>query len=172
MLTSNPYRAATSGAASAEATMGWTRSKADIAGRTSEVQTFAGSTLPAPWGGNFTTTGTVATVYDGRFTTVMDWAGKVQRNKVDGLARLITFDEPSDAANTLGSQSSSTQATNYKYDALGNLTLVTQGNQTRSFSYSSVGRLLSASNPESGVIDYEYDANGKRDTTQACKVVS
>lgn len=160
VLTSNPYRAATSGAASDEATMGWTRSKADIAGRTIELQTFAGSTLPAPWGENSTSTGRVATVYDGVFTTVTDQAGKVRRSKVDGLGRLIRVDEPSDAANTLGSQASPTQATNYQYNALGNLTLVTQGNQTRSFSYSSLGRLLSASNPESGVIDYEYDANG------------
>jgi YD repeat-containing protein len=160
VLTSNPYRAATSGAAGAEATMGWTRTRADNAGRIREVQTFAGSTLPAPWGANSTTTGTVATVYDGVFTTVTDQAGKVRRSKVDGLGRLIRVDEPSDAANTLGSQSSPTQATNYQYDALGSLTLVTQGAQTRSFSYSSLGRLLSASNPESGVIDYEYDASG------------
>jgi|GEM_PF-3594599 len=102
----------------------------------------------------------MATVYEGRFTTITDQAGKVRRSKVDGLGRLIRVDEPSDAANTLGSQASPTQATNYQYDALGNLTLVTQGSQTRSFSYSSLGKLLSASNPESGVIDYEYDANG------------
>ncbi|HEX2268821.1 MAG TPA: hypothetical protein VHH35_04780, partial [Pyrinomonadaceae bacterium] len=43
---------------------------------------------------------------------------------------------------------------------MNNLTVVTQGSQTRSFSYSSLGRLLSASNPESGVISYEYDEAG------------
>jgi YD repeat-containing protein len=140
--------------------MGWTRTKADNAGRTFEVQTFAGSVLPAPWAGNSTSTGTVATAYDSIYTTVMDQAGKVRRSKLDGLGRLIRVDEPSDAANTLGSQDSPTQATNYQYDALGNLTQVLQGNQSRSFTYSSLGRLKSASNPESGVIDHEYDANG------------
>lgn len=160
VLTSNPYRAATSGAAGSESTMGWTRTRADYAGRAVEVQTFASSTLPAPWAGNAATTGAVATVYDGMYTIVTDQAGKVRRSKVDGLGRLIRVDEPSDAANTLGSQESPTQATSYQYDALNNLTQVMQGTQPRNFGYSSLGRLLSASNPESGVISYEYDATG------------
>jgi RHS repeat-associated protein len=160
VLTSNPYRAATSDAAGGETTMGWTRSRADKSGRMIEVQTFAGTTLPAPWATNAVTTGTVATAYDGVYTTVTDQAGKVRRSKVDGLGRLIRVDEPSDAANTLGSQSSPTQATSYQYNALDNLTVVTQGDQTRSFSYSSLSRLTSATNPESGVISYEYDEVG------------
>jgi YD repeat-containing protein len=121
VLTSNPYRASTLSAAGSEPTMGWTRTKADTTGRTIEVRTFAGSALPGPWAGNSTSTGTVATVYDSIYTTVMDQAGKVRRSKVDGLGRLIRVDEPSDPANTLGSQNSPTQATNYQYDALGNL---------------------------------------------------
>ena len=35
-----------------------------------------------------------------------------------------------------------------------------QGVQTRTFSYSSLSRLLSATNPESGTISYQYDLNG------------
>lgn len=160
VLTSNPYRAATSGAAGGEATMGWTRTKADKSGRTIEVQTFAGSTLPAPWAGNTSSTGAIARVYDGIYMTMTDQAGKVRRSKLDGLGRLIRIDEPSDTANSLGIPDLPNQATNYQYNAMNNLTQVTQGSQTRSFSYSSLGRLTSASNPESGVIDYEYDANG------------
>lgn len=38
--------------------------------------------------------------------------------------------------------------------------MVTQGIQTRSFAYSSLSRLLSATNPESGLIQYAYDNNG------------
>jgi RHS repeat-associated protein len=160
VLTSNPYRSATSNAAAGEPTMGWSRTKSGNGGRTIEMQTFAGSTLPAPWGGNSSSTGAVTTVYDGIFMTVMDQAGRIRRSKVDGLGRLIRVDEPSDAVNTLGSQDSPTQDSRYEYDALGNLTVVTQGTQTRSFGYSSLGRLMSASNPESGVISYEYDESG------------
>ena len=42
-------------------------------------------------------------------------------------------------------------ATSYAYDALDNLTRVTQGSQSRTFGYDSLGRLLCASNPESRV---------------------
>jgi YD repeat-containing protein len=44
--------------------------------------------------------------------------------------------------------------------ALGNLTGVAQGVQTRSFTYSSMSRLAKAQNPESGTILYGYDPNG------------
>src|SRR5690606_23368369 len=50
--------------------------------------------------------------------------------------------------------------TSYGYDPLNNLTAVNQGQQTRSFTYSSLSRLLTATNPESGTISYSYDPNG------------
>ena len=50
--------------------------------------------------------------------------------------------------------------TSYGYNALGNLTRVTQGTQTRTFAYDSLSRLTSATNPESGAIAYSYDNNG------------
>ncbi len=50
--------------------------------------------------------------------------------------------------------------TSYQYDALNNLTQVTQGSQTRTFIYDSLSRLTSATNPESGTITYQYDNNG------------
>src|SRR6185369_888180 len=52
VLSSNPYRAATSSAAGGETTMGWTRSKSDNGGRVIDVQTFCGASAPAPWGAN------------------------------------------------------------------------------------------------------------------------
>jgi RHS repeat-associated protein len=56
---------------------------------------------------------------------------------------------------------------------MNNLTDVTQGSQTRSFSYSSMGRLTSATNPESGTISYTYDENGNVHTrTQNGKTVT
>ncbi len=50
--------------------------------------------------------------------------------------------------------------TSYAYDVLGNLRTVTQGSQTRTFSYDSLSRLTSAFNPESGTVNYRYDQNG------------
>lgn len=158
-LVSNPYRANTSSTAGSEATMGWTRSRNDKGGRTIAVETFSGATLPAPWGANSSSTGTVATAYDANATTVTDQAGKLRRSITDGLGRLSRIDEP-DASGALGSLTSPTQATSYAYDALDNLTTVSQGVQTRTFVYSSLKRLTSASNPESGTISYGYDNNG------------
>src|SRR5258708_6671024 len=56
----------------------------------------------------------------------------------------------------------------YSYDTLGNLLQVTQQGGTsdqskwrvRTFTYDSLGRLLTANNPESGTISYSYDATG------------
>lgn len=54
----------------------------------------------------------------------------------------------------------------YSYDVLGNLTQVNQkgdGSQTarvRTFTYDSLSRLTQAVNPESGTINYTYDADG------------
>ena len=69
------------------------------------------------------------------------------------------MDEPDSSAN-LGTTGSPNQKTDYSYNALGNLTRVTQGSQTRTFVYHSLSRLTSATNPESGTIAYTYDNNG------------
>ena len=50
--------------------------------------------------------------------------------------------------------------TAYTYDPLDNLLTVTQGVQTRTFVYSSLSRLRSATNPESGTTHYCYAAAG------------
>lgn len=171
-ITSNPYRAAYSSVATAETTMGWTRNKVNNGGRVVEVQTFDGYALPAPWGVNTNSTGTVTTFYDGMYTTVADQSGKVRRSKFDALGRLVRIDEPADINNptNLGSVDAPLQPTAYTYDALSNLTLVRQGGQlqgeqyvggqTRNFQYGSFSHLLSATQPESGTISYLYDENG------------
>jgi RHS repeat-associated protein len=158
-LVSNPYRAVYSNQAGNEQTMGWTRSKSDNGGRLVEVQTFAGSGVPAPWGANSSSTGAVTTAYDAEFTTVTDQAGKVGRSMTDALGRLARVDEP-DASGNLGAASSPAQPTSYAYDALGSLRQVIQGAQTRTFNYGSLSRLTSATNPESGTASYSYDNNG------------
>ena len=158
-LTSNPYRASTSSAAGSETTMGWTRARTDKGGRTIAVETLAGASLPAPWGTNSSTTGAVLTSYDANATTVSDQVGKVRRSIKDGLGRLTRVDEPN-SSGALGSISSPNQPTTYSYDALDNLTTVSQGAQTRTFVYDSLKRLSSASHPESGTATFSYDNNG------------
>ncbi len=68
-----------------------------------------------------------------------------------------------------GDLNNSPYVTQYSYDALGNLRTVTQKGsaptdstqwRTRTFVYDSLGRLLTANNPESGTISYSYDADG------------
>jgi RHS repeat-associated protein len=158
-LVSNPYRAATAAEAGGEATMGWSRSQADHTGRLVHVQTFAGATLPAPWGGNSHSTGAVLTSYDADSTTVTDQAQKTRHSTVDALGRLREVREAPDRQDY-------NYLTSYQYDALNNLTTVVQGEQgrgtiqTRSFVYDSLSRLTSATNPESDTLSYEYDASG------------
>jgi YD repeat-containing protein len=49
--------------------------------------------------------------------------------------------------------------TTYQYDALDDLTRVTQGSQTRTFVFDSRGRMTAATNPENGTTTYGYDDN-------------
>jgi RHS repeat-associated protein len=90
------------------------------------------------------------TSYSGNAVTVTDQAGKARKSVSDALGRLITVYEDPSGVN---------YETGYTYDVLDNLTLVTQGAQTRTFVYDSLKRLTSATNPESGTISYTYDNN-------------
>jgi len=143
----------------AASTDSWTRITNDAAGRVIEAATFAGATQPAWTGTPGVFTGAVTTAYDANFTTVTDQAGKVRRSMFDALGRLRRVDEP-DASGSLGTTASPVQPTSYTYNVFGNLTTVTQGSQTRSFTYDSVERLRTAANPESGTVTYQYDDNG------------
>lgn len=179
----NPYRT------TSDPTMGWARTHYDALGRVTELKTYSG-TVPAnpnsvadctapntPPGCGFTT-GTITTTYEGNantfVTTVTDQAGKVRRSLTDLLGRLVRVDEPN-ANGSLGDVTNPAQPTCYRYDALNNLREVKQGPwdqnarwckaqgndvQTRTFDYDSLSRLISATNPESGTIAYQYDANG------------
>jgi len=119
-IVSNPYRAATSIAAAAEPTMGWSRTKFDKGGRPIETQYYNGAALPAPLGSNTASSGTDGTTYDGIYTTVTDAAGKSRRSMVDGLGRLVRLDEPDSSG--LGTNELPVQPTYYAYNALGNVT--------------------------------------------------
>lgn len=166
-LVSNPYRSATSAAASGEGTMGWTVRTSDRGRRKVRSESFGGAALPAPWGTNSSSTGLILTSYDADATTVTEPTTASQttlrekRSVTDGLGRLAKVYEDTSGSN---------QLTSYTYNALGNLTGVSQGSQTRSFVYSSLSRLVSATNPEEcqqqqaqcvpAPVTYEYDPTG------------
>lgn len=150
---------------------GWTRSTNDVLGRPTEVATFSGAAQPPVIETNSNWTGSVTSLYVGNTTTVTDQAGRQRRSVFDPRGRLIRQDEPN-SAGQFGDIP--IQPTSYSYDALGNLTEVqqvgtnseqcgggaTSCSQTRTFTYSSLSRLLTASNPESGIVTYEYFPNG------------
>jgi RHS repeat-associated protein len=97
-------------------------------------------------------------------TTVTDEAGNARRSCSDGLGRMTNVFE---APVNLNYQ------TTYGYNLLDDLTSVTQNGSNsanarlRTFSYNSLSHLVTASNPESGSISYQYDANGNLFTKTA-----
>jgi RHS repeat-associated protein len=86
-------------------------------------------------------------------TTIADESGKQRVQYVDGLGRLIGVVEDPGSGHA-------NYSTIYAYDGLDNLRTVTQGGQTRTFTYDMLGRLLTGANPESGPVTYTYDGNG------------
>lgn len=176
-LVSNPYRIdyLYNATPTNEPEMGWTLSKTINTGRHSETETFSGAGLPTAFGGsNSNSTGKVQTDIDAERTLVTDQAGKQRISKTNALGWLTDVWEitAADSATEAVSFYTTSQLnlngykTSYQYDTLNNLTAVNQGSQTRSFSYSSLSRLLSATNPEmgttptNGTIYYVYDNNG------------
>ena len=96
-----------------------------------EVGHFSGATKPST--SDAPTLGKTATAYDTEYTTVTDPAGKTRRSRLDGLGRLVRVDEPTGSPGALGTVGSPNQGTSYGYNALDNLTRVTQGAQSRTF---------------------------------------
>lgn len=90
--------------------------------------------------------------------TVTDEAGNSRTSCSDGLGRLTSvFEDPAGAR----------YETDYQYDPLGNLLKVIQRGgssqsnwRIRTFAYDWLSRLLSATNPESGTVQYQYDPSG------------
>jgi len=119
----------------------------DAMGRVVEVQTFDSNGASS---GATTTTyseGAGAGSMIGLLST--DPANVTHTNITDALGRLAEVDEGCPGC-----------VTTYTYDVLGDLTNVFQGPQTRSFTYDFRKLLQSATNPESGTINYKYDAAG------------
>ena len=157
-------------------TDGWTRTTRDMSGRVVEVATFAESARPgAATACSAATgcTGKVTTEYFAEYTTVTDQAGKQRRSATDAAGRIARVDEAGPSG-SLGDRGAPARPTCYSFDAQSNLTRVRQGGQwqsqggrwqcvggqARSFEYSTLSRLSSAENPESGKSFYEYFPNG------------
>lgn len=139
-----------------DATMGWIRKKFDQNGRLAATDYFSGAGAPSPWGTNSVTTGGQTVSYLNNTTTFTDEASKSRKQTIDGLGRLTSVIEDPGGLN---------YTTNYTYDFGDRLTNVAQtdsveGAQSRTFVYDSAGRLTSATNPETGLISYQYDGNG------------
>jgi RHS repeat-associated protein len=128
--TSNPFRPWQS------ETAVWTTSVFDMLGRVTSITTPDNAVVLTSYGGNT--------------VTATDQAGKKRKSVTDALGRLTHVYEDPTTLNYL---------TSYAYDVLDNLTTVTQGVQTRTFVYDSLKRLKTATNPESGTINYTYDNN-------------
>lgn len=141
---SNPHRTAILNDSNINPSGEWTTNEYDGLGRIKKVT--------RPDQANSTT------AYLGNQTTETDEAGKKQASVTDGLGRLIKVTEdPTGALNYV---------TTYAYNALDSLTTVTQGTQPpRQYIYDSLGRLLTASNPEHvAQTTYAYDANSNLET--------
>ncbi len=146
VIASTPHRS------TSDASMQWTCTQYDEAGRVTAVAMFKGSAAPSSCEQASNRTGITRTEYNAEWTIITDPAGKKRANRNDALGRLVEVKEDPDGLN---------YSTIYTYDPLDNLTTVTQGTQKpRTFDYSSLGRLLSADNPESGTISYTYHDSG------------
>jgi RHS repeat-associated protein len=96
-----------------------------------------------------------STSYSGQYQVVNDAAGKSKRYWYDAAGRLY---------NVLEDPNGVQYTTDYRYDALDNLLLVSQGAcpncRPRQYTYDALSRLTQATSPESGTVNYSYDGNG------------
>jgi RHS repeat-associated protein len=80
--------------------------------------------------------------YNGNTVTVTDQVNRKTQKIIDGLGRVATVNEQDVSTGSL------TQATDYSYDYLNNITQVNRGSQLRSFKYDAIGRLTYENVPE------------------------
>lgn len=150
--TTLPY-AATAGATCSSCP--GTTTQYDTLGRPTLVQDSGGGTTTYQYIGNDVLE-TVGPAPSGENT-------KRKQLEYDALGRLTSVCEITSAGGSGTCPQTNAQTgyyTQYTYDALGDLTGVTQGSQARSYSYDGLGRMTSEINPESGTTTYVYDSVG------------
>lgn len=134
----NPTRCSPATSNCGESTWGLTTYVYDALGRTKTV------TKPD--------NSVVSTAYSGNCTTVTDEELNTRESCTNGLGQMAQVIESPGVLNW---------ETDYTYDALDDLKTVVQGgSRNRSFAYSSLKQLIQSTNPESGTINYTYDADG------------
>src|SRR4030095_10890819 len=118
----------------------------------------------------------IDSAYSGNRVLVTEQAGKQRLQETNALGQLTSIweiraaDGATETVTFPGTSVSAGYRTKYYYDALSNLTGVTQQvgtggyAQSRSFAYDPLVRLSSATNPESGTMVYQYDNNGNLTT--------
>ena len=126
-------------------------------GDSNEVQSFYGSAV-ASNGGRSTQMCSSSTYGLGYPSLSMDETGKKRQMWTDALGHLIEVDEPDPANGSL--TDSNAVNTCYTYNTLNGLTEVDEGSQKRQYGYDMLGRLTSASTPESGTTNYYYTNSG------------
>jgi len=87
---------------------------------------------------------------------------KSAQYQYDGLGRLSSVCEITSASGSVAcSQNTSATGyfTSYTYNALNELTGVSQSGQTRTYGFDALGRLTSETNPEAGTSSYTYDSD-------------
>jgi RHS repeat-associated protein len=118
-------------------TIQWSTTTYDALGRTISSQAPDGSTTQAFY--NEVNRPDVATSAPGQTTRIVDAWNRERWGRTDSSGRLVEVVEPNPNGN--GSVTSGGLLTAYGYDTLDNLTTVTQGAQSRSFRYDSLGRM-------------------------------
>ena len=144
---SNPY-CSTSGSS------GGTTYTYDATGRPSDETVSGVTTKSIVYADGSATSTTYSATSSTECSTVIDPAGNARTLCSDGAARLKAVTEDPGSSPHLNYQ------TSYAYDALNDLSTVTQGSQTRTFTYDSLARLTSEANPESGTTHYCYTSSG------------
>lgn len=111
----------------------WTQLSFDVLGRLTTT------TLPD--------NSTNSASYSDNAVTATDAAGKQRKAFYDGSGRMTSVYEPDPSnGNSLSLQ------TTYAYNVLDQLTQVSQGSQTRIYTYDALGRTVSATTPEGGMV--------------------
>jgi RHS repeat-associated protein len=169
---SNPYKLSDDECYQSSAITCWATNIYDTQGRIVEVDLPDGSSVHTAYG--VSTSGTY-----GMTKTITDEAGKKRKGLSDSLGNTVQVTEDPDGAALV---------TNYTFDTLGNLRKTVQGDQSRYFYHSSLGRLLFAKQVEQDAntnftatdpvtswsqwsVKYVYDDNGNiTQTTDANNV--
>ena len=158
---SNPYRLSGDPCYQNNQIVCWTTNVYDEASRVKEVILQDGAKVKTDYG--VSVSGTI-----GLTKQIVDQAGKKRKGITDALGRMIRVTEDPDGQNL---------NTDYVFDTLGNLRMTIQGEQSRYFTFDSLGRLLYAKQPEQEIntafvytdsitnhsqwsVKYEYDDNG------------